>query len=415
MYMMLARDAAVLAAGAAAAASLLVIANRRCQRNEDAARAPFKRGKPPTGDKLMETPPSLETPTRRRAETPRKALLGGDEEHWDEREEHWDEHGQSRDRPHTPPPLMRCELAEAKEALPRTTAEEASGGGGALRECSEGGVAAVARLKAQVAQLAFENESLHNLNESLHKAAKAAGRHAWPELTGATEEDSSVDRAPLATTRPPTASFAADQLTATASSRPPVGLAVPQVVERLFRTHERAARRSALRLCLCAMRQFAQRRTAERRFQGLLTLQRGEAEDAGAEARAEARAEREAESDSRWGGMLERLAHVHEELRAAQLQAAEAAYEARLHEHETQLGHELGAVEAMLLSSGARHAEQLRQQRRCMLAAVGCLLARRRLVLAPRDVGPAYAPYAAQSAATGLRSEGGWADGFGAR
>ena len=103
-------------------------------------------------------------------------------------------------------------------------------------------------------------------------------------------------------------------------------------------------------------------------------------------------------------------------------QAAEAAHEARLHaatqELEAELcisDAELRALEAALLASEARHVEQLRQQRRCMLVAVGCLLARRRLVLAPRDVGAAYAPYAAQSAATGLRSEGGWADGRGAR
>ena len=103
-------------------------------------------------------------------------------------------------------------------------------------------------------------------------------------------------------------------------------------------------------------------------------------------------------------------------------QAAEAAHEARLHaatqELEAELcisDAELRALEAALLASEARHVEQLRQQRRCMLVAVGCLLARRRLVLSPRDVGAAYAPYAAQSAATGLRSEGGWADGRGAR
>ena len=84
---------------------------------------------------------------------------------------------------------------------------------------------------------------------------------------------------------------------------------------------------------------------------------------------------------------------------------------------------ELRALEAALLASDARHAEhlteQLRQQRRCMLVGVGCLLARRRLVLVPPDAAAsaaaaAYAPYAAQSAATGLRSEGGWADGRGA-
>ena len=86
---------------------------------------------------------------------------------------------------------------------------------------------------------------------------------------------------------------------------------------------------------------------------------------------------------------------------------------------------ELRDLEAALLASDARHAEhlteQLRQQRRCMLVAVGCLLARRRLVLVPPDAAAAaaaataaYAPYTAQSAATGLRSEGGWADGRGA-
>ena len=49
-----------------------------------------------------------------------------------------------------------------------------------------------------------------------------------------------------------------------------------------------------------------------------------------------------------------------------------------------------------------------------MLAAVGGLLARRRLLLVPADAGAAYAPYrhSAQSVATGLRSEGGWADGL---
>ena len=105
-------------------------------------------------------------------------------------------------------------------------------------------------------------------------------------------------------------------------------------------------------------------------------------------------------------------------------QAAEAAHEARLQEATQELEAELciseaelRALEAALLASDATHAEQLRQQRRCMLVAVGCLLARRRLVLAPREVGTAcaYAPYAAQSAATGLCSEGGWADGRGAR
>ena len=84
---------------------------------------------------------------------------------------------------------------------------------------------------------------------------------------------------------------------------------------------------------------------------------------------------------------------------------------------------ELRALEAALLASDAKHAEhlneQLRQQRRCMLVGVGCLLARRHLVLVPPDAAAsaaaaAYAPYAAQSAATGLRSEGGWADGRGA-
>ena len=111
-------------------------------------------------------------------------------------------------------------------------------------------------------------------------------------------------------------------------------------------------------------------------------------------------------------------------------QAAEAAHEARLaeatHELEAELRAsegELRALEAALLASDAKHAEhlneQLRQQRRCMLVGVGCLLARRRLVLVPPDAAAAsaaaaYAPYAAQSAATGLRSEGGWADGRGA-
>ena len=109
-------------------------------------------------------------------------------------------------------------------------------------------------------------------------------------------------------------------------------------------------------------------------------------------------------------------------------QAAEAAHEARLaeatHELEAELRAsegELRALEAALLASDAKHAEhltkQLSQQRRCMLVGVGCLLARRRLVLVPPDAAAAaaaYAPYAAQSAATGLRSEGGWADGRGA-
>ena len=109
-------------------------------------------------------------------------------------------------------------------------------------------------------------------------------------------------------------------------------------------------------------------------------------------------------------------------------QAAEAAHEARLaeatHELDAELRAseaELRALEAALLASDAKHAEhlneQLRQQRRCMLVGVGCLLARRHLVLVPPDAAAAsaaYAPYAAQSAATGLRSEGGWADGRGA-
>ena len=209
---------AVLAAGAAAAASLLVIARRRWQRDD----VPSTCGKPPM--------PSVETPPRPRAKTPRKALLGGDDELW---EEQWDEHGKSRHSPHTPPPLIHRGLANAEEALPGIVVEEAV-------------IEEVARLKVQLEQLAFENESLHNLNESLneslhkaaheeaHEAAKVAGRlGGWPErerglaaasspspgmLTGATEEASSVDRAPLATTRPSTASPAADERTAHVSA-----------------------------------------------------------------------------------------------------------------------------------------------------------------------------------------------------
>ena len=265
------------------AASLLVIARRRWQRDvvEDAAAADIRparvehqcrtstRGKPPL--------PSVETPPR--AETPRKALLGGDDELWEEQRE---EHGKSRRRPCTPPPLIHRGFANAEEALPRLAGE-------AVEE--------VARLKAQLEQLAFENESLHNLNESLneslHTAAERKRTEASPSpgmLTGATEEASSVDRAPLATTRPSLASPAADErtahVTATASGSPPAGLAVDgrELAGRLFRAHARVSREGTLRLCLCAMRQHAVRRTAERRFQGLLALKVVEVEEAQAEA-----------------------------------------------------------------------------------------------------------------------------------
>jgi hypothetical protein len=267
---------AVLAAGAAVAASLLVIARRRWQRDDDV----------PSSKPAM---PSVETKTP--AETPRKALLGGDDELWEEQQ---DEHGKSRRRPRTPPPLIHHGFTNTEEAL---AVEEA-----ALEE--------VARLKAQLEQLAFKNESLHNLNESLneslHKAVHEAGEAAKAAererglapvcspgmLTGATEGASSVDRAPLATTRPSLASPAVDErtahVTATASCRPPAGLAVDvgggQLAERLFRAHARAAREGTLRLCLCAMRQHARRRTAERRFQGLLSLKVVEVEEAQAEA-----------------------------------------------------------------------------------------------------------------------------------
>ena len=248
----------------AVTASLLVIARRRWQRD-----LPSTRGKPPM--------PSVEPPPR--AETPRKALLGGNDELWEEQRE---EHGKSRRRPCTPPPLIHRGFANAEEALPRLAVGE---------------VEEVARLKAQLEQLAFENESLHNLNESLneslHKAAECKRTEASPSpgmLTGATEEASSVDRAPLATTRPSLASPAADErtahVTATASGSPPAGLAVDgrELAGRLFRAHARVTREGTLRLCLCAMRQHARRRTAERRFQGLLALKVVEVEEAQAEA-----------------------------------------------------------------------------------------------------------------------------------
>ena len=233
---------AILAAGAAVAASLLVTARRRRQR-DDASTC----RKPPM--------PSVEVPLR--AETPRKALLGGNDELW---EEQLNEHEKS-----APPPLPRLAVAEA------------------------------ARLKAQLEQLAFENESLHHLNERLLKAAHrpeaSPGSSLSPSmLTGATEEASSVDRPPLATTRPSLASPAADErtahVTATASGRLPAGLALggPQLAQRLFRAHARAAREGQLRLCLCAMREHARRRSAERRFQGLLALKVVEVEEAQAEA-----------------------------------------------------------------------------------------------------------------------------------
>ena len=275
---------AVLAAGAAVAASLLVIARRRWQRDDDVPSS-----KPAMHSVETKTPAGDQNPVS--AETPRKALLGGDDELWEEQQ---DEHGKSRRRPRTPPPLIHHGLSNTEEAL---AVEEA-----ALEE--------VARLKAQLEQLAFKNESLHNLNESLneslHKAVHEAGEAAKAAererglapvcspgmLTGATEGASSVDRAPLATTRPSLASPAVDErtahVTATASCRPPAGLAVDvgggQLAERLFRAHARAAREGTLRLCLCAMRQHARRRTAERRFQGLLSLKVVEVEEAQAEA-----------------------------------------------------------------------------------------------------------------------------------
>ena len=238
---------AVLAAGAAVAASLLVTARRRRQR-DDASTC----RKPPM--------PSVEVPPR--AETPRKALLGGNDEPWEEQP---NEHGKS-----APPPPPRLAVAEV-----------------AIEE--------VARLKARLEQLAFENESLHHLNERLlktaHKPEASPGSSLSPSmLTGTTEEASSVDRPPLATTRPSLASPAADErtalVTATASGRLPAGLALgaPQLVERLFRAHARAAREGQLRLCLFAMREHARRRSAERRFQGLLALKVVEVEEAQAEA-----------------------------------------------------------------------------------------------------------------------------------
>lgn len=459
-------NGAVLAAGAAVAASLLVTARRRRQRDEAS-----------TCRKLH----SVEVPLR--AETPRKALLGGNDELW---EEQLNEHGKS-----TPP--LRLAVTEV-----------------AIEE--------MARLKAQLEQLAFENESLHHLNERLLKSAHnpeaSPGSSLSPSmLTGATEEASSVDRPPLATTRPALASPAADErtahVTAMASGRQPAGLALggAQLAERLFRAHARAAREGQLRLCLFAMREHARRRSAERRFQGLLALKVVEVEEAQVEAQAlhhdltlspapaQAPALASALSGGARGGERGALARrpraprprargdarraaaggpsrtpplvaplvapleiprstpradpppehrhaltapappPHYPFAAPALpshpsrsprQAAEAAHEARLREATRELDAELRtsegelrALEAALLASDARHAEhlteQLRQQRRCMLVGVGCLLARRRLVLVPPDAAAAaYAPYAAQSAATGLRSEGGWADGRGA-
>ena len=180
---------AVLAAGAAVAASLLVIARRRWQRDDDVPSS-----KPAMPSVETKTPAGDQNPVS--AETPRKALLGGDDELWEEQQ---DEHGKSRRRPRTPPPLIHHGLSNTEEAL---AVEEA-----ALEE--------VARLKAQLEQLAFKNESLHNLNESLneslHKAVHEAGEAAKAAererglapvcspgmLTGATEGASSVDRAPL--------------------------------------------------------------------------------------------------------------------------------------------------------------------------------------------------------------------------
>ena len=78
----------VLAAGAAVAASLLVTARRRRQR-DDASTC----SKPPPM-------PSVEVPLR--AETPRKALLGGDDELWEEQP---NEHVKS-----TPPPRLAGDL-----------------------------------------------------------------------------------------------------------------------------------------------------------------------------------------------------------------------------------------------------------------------------------------------------------------
>ena len=196
----------------AVAASLLVVMKD----------VPSTCGKPPM--------PSVETPPR--AETPRKALLGGDDELWEEQRE---EHGKSRRRPCTPPPLIHRGFANAEEALPRLAVEEAE---------------EVARLKAQLEQLAFENESLHNLteslNESLHTAAERKRTEASPSpgmLTGATEEASSVDRAPLATTRPSLASPAADERTAHVSAH--VSRA-RDTAPRVARTHS-GGRASAIR------------------------------------------------------------------------------------------------------------------------------------------------------------------------
>lgn len=178
-----------------------------------------------------------------------------------------------------------------------------------------------ARLEADVS-LSDENESLRTqLSEhaeeisrlkALQHEQQQANSPASSLPTGATEADSTVDETPLATTL----IFTEEQLSATVSVPRLMGATTLQVAEQRYRANKRAARGVALRLCLIAMRHHAQRRIDERRFQGQLALHRGSVE--------EVQAEREAESEARWQGMLEHLAHVHEDLRASQLQAAQA-------------------------------------------------------------------------------------------
>ena len=129
---------AVLAAGAAVAASLLVTARRRRQRD---------------GASTCRKPPMPSVEVAPRAETPRKALLGGDDEPWEEQP---NEHGKS-----APPPVPRSAVTEV-----------------AIEE--------VARLKARLEQLAFENESLHHLNKRLltaaHKPEASPGSSLSPSM-----------------------------------------------------------------------------------------------------------------------------------------------------------------------------------------------------------------------------------------
>ena len=136
-----------------------------------------------------------------------------------------------------------------------------------------------------------------------------------------------------------------------------------------------------LRLCMVAMRQHALRRIDERRFQGQQALLKAQFE--------EAQLEREAEVESRWHGMLQKLAEVHEDLRRSQLEAAQQAYEAQ----QQALEGALRCCEAELDVADARREEESRAQRHAMLVVVGCLLARRRLVLADEEEGSRSPPY----------------------